>query len=58
MKIQNFYPRQVARRLSGRHIDSLSDGERRAVEYFFLNSRRLGLPLAVTAGVLTLLERK
>lgn len=58
MKIQNFYPRQVIRRLAGRHVDSLSPGERRAMAYFFLNSRRLGLPLAVTAGVLSVLERK
>jgi hypothetical protein len=39
MKIRRFYPKQVLRRLRGRHIDTLSHAERHALAFFMGRSR-------------------
>lgn len=47
MKIQKFYPTQVIRKLNGRKYDSLDSGEKAAVQFFFRNSRKVGVNVAV-----------
>ncbi len=46
MKVQNFYPRQVLRRLVGEHRE-LDAGQRAAIKYAGLKGRKLGLSISV-----------
>lgn len=43
MKKRNFYPRQVAKRLSGRNPETLDAGERAALRFFFKKGRKMGV---------------
>ena len=42
MKKRNYYPRQVAKRLSGRNPQTLDAGERAALRFFFMKGRKMG----------------
>jgi hypothetical protein len=48
MRIQNFYPRQVARKIRRKKFKELNDGEMAAYQFFFLRRRRVRL----TSGAL------
>jgi hypothetical protein len=43
MKKRNFYPRQVAKQLSGRDPETLDAGERAALRFFFMKGRKMGV---------------
>lgn len=43
MKKRNFYPRQVAKRLSGRNPEALDAGERTALRFFLMKGRTMGV---------------
>lgn len=47
MKIRNFYPLQVLRRLNGKDATRLSPGQRAALEFFMRRHRRYGVSMTV-----------
>lgn len=47
MKQRNFYPRQVAKRLSGKHPASWSSGERAALRFFTTRGRKMGIGVLI-----------
>ena len=46
MKVRNFYPRQVLRRLQGEH-KALSAGQEKALKFLLRRSRKLGYAVSV-----------
>ena len=41
MKIRNFYPRQVLRSLEGKDVQTIDNGQRKALVYFLKRSRKM-----------------
>lgn len=50
MKVRNFYPRQVLRKLQGEHV-ALSKGQEGAFRFAALKGCKLGIAIARTAVV-------
>lgn len=50
MKVRNFYPRQVLRKLQGEHV-TLSKGQEAAFRFAMLKGRKLGIAMARAAVV-------
>lgn len=48
MKKRNFYPRQVAKRLTGKNPDTLNSGERAALRFFTMKGRKMGVGIQIT----------
>lgn len=53
MKKQKFYPKQVIRKLKGRSANTLSVGEKCALEFFFRKGRKYGITLGIFSNVKT-----
>lgn len=47
MKKRNFYPRQVAKRLTGKNPETLSSGERAALRFFTMKGRKMGVGIRI-----------
>lgn len=47
MKKRNFYPRQVAKRLSGRSLKTLGAGERAAIRFFMMKGRKSNISIQI-----------
>lgn len=47
MKKRNFYPHQVAKRLSGRSLKTLGDGERATLRFFMTKGRKSNLNIQI-----------
>jgi len=47
MKVQNFYPKQVMRKLAGRCLDTLDPGEKAALSFFVRKGRKFGMAIDV-----------
>lgn len=47
MRVRKFYPKQVAKKLNGREVDSLGPGERSALTFFFNRGRKYGISISV-----------
>lgn len=51
MKIRNFYPKSVIRKLHGKEFNSITPGENAALKYATYKSRKLGIQIAITQHV-------
>lgn len=47
MKVQKFYPKQVMRRLKGRSVETLNNGEKAALSFFMRKGRKFGMAIGV-----------
>ena len=47
MKVQKFYPKQVMRRLKGRSVETLNDGEKVALSFFIRKGRKFGMAIGI-----------
>ncbi len=47
MKKRNFYPRQVAKRLTGKNPDALNSGELAALRFFTKKGRKMGVGIQI-----------
>jgi hypothetical protein len=47
MKKQKFYPKQVAKKLAGREVTSLNEGELEALSFFFKRRRKYGMTIGI-----------
>ena len=47
MKKQNFYPKQVMKRLRGRDVETFDEGERSALSFFMRRGRKYGMSIGV-----------
>ena len=47
MRVRRFYPKQVAKKLNGKEVDSLGLGERSALTFFFKRGRKYGISISV-----------
>lgn len=47
MKKRKFYPRQVAKRLNGKNPESMSSGERAALQFFTIKGRKMGVDIKI-----------
>jgi hypothetical protein len=47
MKKRKFYPRQVAKRLTGKSPESLTPGERAALRFFKMKGRKMGVGIQI-----------
>jgi len=47
LKQRNFYPRQVAQRLSGKDPEKLASGEKSALTFFIQKSRKMRVSVSI-----------
>ncbi|WP_027859778.1 hypothetical protein [Marinobacterium jannaschii] len=47
MKVRNFYPKQVMKRLARRDVETLDAGEKAALNFFLRKGRKFGIGTAV-----------
>lgn len=47
MRVRNFYPRQVAKRLNRKSPSSLSPGEKAALQFFTMKGRKVGVSVQI-----------
>ena len=47
MRVRNFYPRQAAKKLTGKNLAKLNAGDRAALRFFAKKGRKMGVNLEI-----------